>query len=164
MPAPKTSRTRAEDFHVRPGYVAVTVDFAPLAPSTVMLEATKLTAVLDSLDTAFTGIPYSAVLAQFHRDFRRLKQGNAMPGLEAVPFWLAMRYPAGAAAVQRAVSDELRRTGRAHITVHTGVGCGVAIAVASGFVDLEVPLMASQKTGAGAFTVERTGMVRETFQ
>jgi len=87
-----------------------------------------------------------------------------MRGLELAPFWLAMRYPAGAEAVKRAVSDELRRTGSAHITVHTGVERGVAIAVAAGFVDLEIPLTTSEKTGAGAFTVERADLPRETFQ
>jgi hypothetical protein len=164
MSAPKTSRTRAEDFHVPPGHVAVTLDFAPRPPSTVAIEATKLVDVLNRLDTAFTGIPYDRVLAMFGRDFHKLKHGKAMPDLELVPFWLAFRYPTGADAVKRAVSDELRRSGSAHVTIHAGVECGVAIAVAAGFVDLEKPLTASQKTGAGAVMVERTSMTPDRFQ
>jgi hypothetical protein len=165
MPAPETSLlTRAEDFHVPAGHLAVTVDLAPMPPSTVAIEAAKLDDVLNSLDLAFVGVSYHRVLAMFSRDFRKLKHSKVMPGLALVPFWLALRYPTGAEAVKLAVSDELRRTGSAHITVHTGVECGVAIAVAAGFVDLENSLMLSKKTGAAAVTVERAGMARERFQ
>src|SRR4051794_28273273 len=161
MPAPET---RVEDYRVPAGHVAVTLDFPPLAPSPVAIKATKLVDVLNRLDLAFVGVPYGSVLARFRRDFRRLKHGKVMPGLELLPFWLAFRYPTGADAVKRAISDELRRTGRAHITVHAGVECGVAIAVAAGFVDLENPLTASQKTGAAAVTVELPCMTPERFQ
>jgi hypothetical protein len=133
MPAPET---RIEDFHVPAGHVAVTIDFAPLPPSTVAIEATKLVDVLNSLDLAFVGIVYSSVVAMFSRDFRKLKRGETIPGLELVPFC---------------------------ITVHAGAERGVAIAVATGFVDLENSLVASQKTGA-AVTVARPGMARERFQ
>jgi hypothetical protein len=144
--------------------VAVTLDFAPRPPSTVVIDATKLVDVLNRLDLAFAGVSYSSVLARFDRDFRKLRHGKAMPGLELVPIWLAFRYPTGTEAVSRAVSDELRRTGSAHVTVHAGVEGGVAIAVAAGFVDLEKPLTASHKIGAGAVMVERPGMARDRFQ
>jgi hypothetical protein len=153
-----------EDFHVPPGHIAATLDFAPRPPSTVVIDATKLVDVLNRLDLAFAGVSYSSVLAMFGRDFHKLKHGKAMPGFELVPFWLAFRYPTGAEAVSRAVSDDLRRSGAAHVTIHAGIECGVAIAVAAGFVDLEKPLTASQKTGAGAAMVERPGMARDRFQ
>jgi len=60
MPAPETSLTRVEDYHVPAGHLAVTVDFAPMPPSTVAIEATKLvdgTASIWRLATSLT-VPY----------------------------------------------------------------------------------------------------------
>jgi hypothetical protein len=66
------------------------------------------------------GYSYHRILACFSSNFRKLKRGKTPPVIETVPFWLALRYPIGADAMQRSISEHLRHTGCALVTIYAG--------------------------------------------
>lgn len=152
---PIATLTRVEDFRVPDGKIACSIDFSGLDPSTIQIDADKLTDLLAEMDLLFAGWTYQRVLSVFAAAFREWKRGNtkARDACTAV-FWLALRHPASGEAMRAGVLHTLRQDGRAHITFHDGAERGIAFTLAPAFCDLGGCLEGAKAVG-DVIVVER---------
>jgi hypothetical protein len=155
-------RTPPESYRVSPGRVAVTIDMAGLAPVSAEIDVAALAGLLAAGDRGFAGQPYAAALAAFAEWFRRAHQDGAIGEGILAAFWLGCRHPEFGQRLVTALSHRLRRDGRAHLTLHVGSECGLAIVLADEFADLKLALDAAR--AAGVTVVGEREREPETFQ
>jgi hypothetical protein len=129
-----------EDFRAPIGTVAITLDIHGAAPSTCLIDATKLVDVMGDIGRLSEARDYYWVVRAIASEFLRAKQTGAEApflSLGLAAFWTALHHPQLGAPMRDAVSESLRRRGRAHITWQFSPTTGLAMALAEAFVDLE---------------------------
>lgn len=121
------------------GTIAITIDVENVAPCSCLLDAAKIMTVLDQVTAIARGMPYSSLVHAIAAQFTRAKlKGDdaALCGIGVAALWAAFHHPQGGAAMRQAVSDALRRDGKAHITWRFGPA-GLAMALAERFVGID---------------------------
>jgi hypothetical protein len=158
IPPRQAEETRAEDFRVPAGRLALTLDIEGVNPSTCIMDPAAVPAVLELVDREMTRlrIPYGSAVAGLAAEFRSARrQGDdgAMAGIGPACLWLAFNHPQTGALMRERVSDALRREGKAHLTL-TVAGERLCLALGPQFVDA-VPLMEAMPADCVVVAPER---------
>lgn len=129
-----------EDFRAPAGTIAVTLDVKGAAPSTCMIDATKMVDMIGDVNRLFAGLEYYAgvrAVATAFREAKRAGDDAALMAIGPLCLWTALHHPKTGASMREAVSDTLRCKGKAHLTWQYSADTGLAMALAEKFVDLE---------------------------
>jgi hypothetical protein len=157
------SEIPVDEFGVPDGMVAFTLDVHDINPFTLCIEAAELIVMLRDIEQgldpegkACHDLEHYAKLRSFL--IATLRRANAsgedkMPPSMAV-LWCVFNHPEGSDVVRRRVSEALRRTGKAHITMACDVKERVAVAVSDKFVEM-TQLMASAPDTVRVWVAER---------
>jgi hypothetical protein len=136
-----------EDFRVAVGMVGLTLDLHGVAPVSIQVETAKLDEVLVGCERSLKLSSHTRHDVKTHVRIRRLIiQGlqqakstgddRAMTGIGMAGLWCALNHPTGHENIRRQVSEALRRTGKAHITMSCDALKNFAFAVGDKFVEL----------------------------
>jgi hypothetical protein len=127
-----------EDFRVPDGLLAITFDVAGAAPTTCMIDPSRLVEALEGAAAVIQQTYYQTVRGTAYGLLQAKRQGDdeTLPGIGLMGVWTAFNHPKSGDAFRRGVSRRLRETGKAHITWRFGPA-GLAMAMGDAFVDLE---------------------------
>lgn len=153
--------TPVNEFRVADGMVALTLDVHGINPVTVCVEAAKLDETLRHLDSVFDPegkarrgwAGYARLRSYVIASLRHASaNGENMDAQCLAGLWCVFNHPTGSGALRRRVSEALRQTGKAHITMACDARDAVAVALSETFVELN-PLMSSAPVGQGICVV-----------
>jgi hypothetical protein len=133
----------AEDFVVPEGIVAITMDVDGAPPSTCLFEATAAVDIEGYVQSAMDKIPdnpgyrrFVAVLAEVFLKARQSRDDSELEPIGCAAFWTVLNHPQMGGQARQAISAQLRRDGKTHITWRFGKD-GLGISVGERFADME---------------------------
>jgi hypothetical protein len=149
-----------EDFTAQPGEFALTVDVEGAKPESMVVpwpDVHRLLAVMPQPAAGGNALEtHRASRRHLVERLPRVQPGGAeedeaeLRTLMLLAMWTVFEHPAH--EVHRAVSDSIRRTGKAHVTA-SAYGGNFAVALADKFVDLESALRLAEGRLAGPVAV-----------
>lgn len=149
-----TGTIKAEDWRVPDGMVALTLDVKGHDPSTIAMPFADLTKLLEAFESdRRVQKPAGETDLDFHRrvrhhivdEFPRAKAAGAeeeVKSLLTAALWTAFEHP-GSKDMRKAVSQKLRKTGKAHLTAAADSE-NFIVALAEVFMDLSEALRLAQ--------------------
>jgi len=152
-----------DDFRVPDGMVALTLDVYGINPVTLCVKAAELVQTLNCIEEGLDDTAkarqdlthYAKIRSALIAALRRASPNDAdMSSLCLGCLWCAFNHPEGSDVLKKRVSEALRRTGKAHITMRCDAKERVAIALCDKFVELN-PLMASAPDNVMVWVSER---------
>lgn len=130
-----------ESYRVPPGRFAITIDIAGHNPSTVSLEAEKITELMRRAHALWPKTMSFPTLVNGLAERFADDPDNAGAAIGIAT--TALYHPQQGAAIRQAVSQALAVNGKAHLTWNYNPRHGLAMAVGEHFVDLDKPLAAA---------------------
>ncbi len=123
-----------EDYRVPEGHIAFTLDLAGVDPTTISFEAEKLSefmAGFDKIPSTERSKPgnHAVVRENLIEATKRARRGGEPQELIMLSIWCTMFHPTSGEAMRDGVSQSLRETGKAHVTISMDAkknfGCGL---------------------------------------
>jgi hypothetical protein len=163
----KTPEIPVSEFRVAEGMVALTLDVHGVNPITMSVEASKLDENLRAFEPTIdpTGkgrrdwSEYAQILSLVATGLRQVNAngGNnrATEGVCWAGLWCAFNHPKMGDAMKRQVSEAIRRTGKAHITLALDARGVLGLALADKFAELTPILNAADASEPVVLAVQR---------
>jgi hypothetical protein len=129
-----------EDFRAPQGTIAITLDVQGAAPSTFTLDVTALVDLVDRVNDLVCKADYHGVVRHIAHAYLEAKQTGDDANFEVIgplSLWSALHHPKQGAGMRAAVSEVLRRDGKAHISWCFSPTAGLAMGLSDKFMDLE---------------------------
>jgi hypothetical protein len=136
----RTDGGRVEDFRAPEGTIAITLDVQGVAPSTCIVDAARVVDVIAEVNRLTAGMDYYRVVRFVGSQFLKAKQTGddaAFKWIGLACLWTALHHPKVGADLRKAISDGLRKDGKAHISWRFSPTTGLAMPLSEKFVDLE---------------------------
>jgi hypothetical protein len=127
-----------EQFRVPDGKLGITISVDDKAPSTVLFDADKITDMMAEAGRHLAGQDYYKTLRCAPAAFLDTRQRHGdLTGVGILILWTALYHPRSGADMRAKVSRALREKNSAHLTWKFSRTHGLAIALASQFLDLD---------------------------
>jgi hypothetical protein len=152
-----------EDYRVPEGHIAFTLDLAGVDPTTFSFEAEKLSefmAGFDKIPSTEHSKPGNHVVVRENLiEATKRARGGEPQELIMLSIWCTMFHPTSGEAIRDGVSQSLRETGKAHVTISMDAkknfGCGLG----EKFVDAQKLLDAVPEDFKGSKTRKPPNLV-----
>lgn len=135
-------------FRVPGGMIGVTLDVHECPRFSVALPVEAIEGALRDTEQNFkltpkhrsdpaTHVRIRNAIAEALKSLQPDKDNAMLQGIGITALWLALNHPTGGNSIRAQVAEELRRKGKAHITVSSDQRKTWAFALADQFVDME---------------------------
>lgn len=160
------------DFRVPDGQIAITLDLHGMDhPVSVQFGVDLIESGLQKTEQSLKLKPSDRRSPSVHVNLRNSIQAGlqsgaddqAVQGVGFVALWLALNHPRSSDEMRRKVSEELRKSGRAHITITSDEKKTWGFALAPAYVDLS-QAMSAVRPGDDGVTIVADDPGKERLQ
>jgi len=137
---PSCNCSQVEKFRAPKGTIAITIDVKGIAPATAVIDASAAVNMLEKITSATQSLSYYATVRHLAGELtraRRTGDHDAFRWIGCLVLWTSFNHPKIGNDMRKAVSEALRREGKAHISWFFSPTKGLVIALAEKFIDLE---------------------------